>query len=43
MKIECIDSFLAGNGYILQIRTDNGISGLGQTAYWGTQKPWKQS
>ena len=35
MKIECIDSFLAGNGYILQIHTDNGISGLGQTAYWG--------
>ena len=35
MKIERIDSFLAGNGYILQIHTDNGISGLGQTAYWG--------
>jgi len=35
MKIDKIESYLAGNGYVLQIRTDTGISGLGQTACWG--------
>ena len=35
MKIDKIESYLAGNGYVLQIHTDTGISGLGQTACWG--------
>tara|TARA_B100000519_G_scaffold203310_1_gene225506 strand:+ start:1172 stop:2293 length:1122 start_codon:yes stop_codon:yes gene_type:complete len=35
MKIESIQSYLVANGYIVQIRTDTGITGLGQTAYWG--------
>ena len=35
MQIECIHSYLAANGYILQIQTDTGLTGLGQTAYWG--------
>jgi len=34
MKIDKIESYLAGNGYVLQIHTDTGISGLGQTACW---------
>ncbi len=35
MKIDKIDSFLMGNGYVLRIHTDTGISGVGQTACWG--------
>ena len=35
MKIDKIESFLMGNGYVLRIQTDSGLSGLGQTACWG--------
>lgn len=35
MKIDKIESFLMGNGYVLRIHTDTGISGVGQTACWG--------
>ncbi len=35
MKIESIENFLIGNAYVVRINTDNGISGIGQTACWG--------
>lgn len=35
MKIDKIESFLMGNGYVLRMHTDTGISGVGQTACWG--------
>ena len=35
MKIDKIESFFIGNGYVLRIHTDTGISGIGQTACWG--------
>ena len=35
MKIEKIESFLIGNGYVVRITTDSGIQGIGQTACWG--------
>ena len=35
MKIEKIESFLIGNGYVVRITTDTGLTGLGQTACWG--------
>ena len=35
MKIDKIESFFIGNGYVLRIWTDTGISGIGQTACWG--------
>ncbi len=35
MKIERIESFFIGGGYVLRIHTDNGLSGVGQTACWG--------
>ncbi|MDP6416320.1 MAG: mandelate racemase/muconate lactonizing enzyme family protein [Gammaproteobacteria bacterium] len=35
MKIEKIESFFIGNGYVIRIHTDNGLSGIGQTACWG--------
>jgi len=35
MKIERIESFFIGGGYVVRIHTDNGLSGLGQTACWG--------
>ncbi len=35
MKIDKIESFFIGNGYVLRIYTDTGISGVGQTACWG--------
>jgi len=35
MKIDKIESFLMGNGYVLRIHTDTGLSGVGQTACWG--------
>lgn len=35
MKIEEITSYYIGGGYVIKIRTDSGISGLGQTACWG--------
>ena len=35
MKIESIESMLIGNGFVVRITTDTGITGLGQTACWG--------
>ncbi|RKU36775.1 galactokinase [Candidatus Poribacteria bacterium] len=35
MKIDKIESFFIGNGYVIRIHTDTGISGVGQTACWG--------
>ncbi len=35
MKIDKIESFFVGNGYVIRIYTDTGISGVGQTACWG--------
>ena len=35
MKIEKVESLLLGNNHIVRIHTDNGISGVGQSACWG--------
>ena len=35
MKIDKIESFFVGNGYVIRVHTDTGISGVGQTACWG--------
>ena len=35
MKIDKIESFFIGNGYVIRIHTDTGLSGIGQTACWG--------
>ena len=35
MNIERIEPILMGNGYVVRIHTDGGLSGLGQTACWG--------
>lgn len=35
MTIESIESFFIGNGYVVRIRTDTGLTGIGQTACWG--------
>ena len=35
MKIEQIESLLLGNGYVVRITTDTGLTGIGQTACWG--------
>ncbi len=35
MRIDKIESFFIGNGYVIRIYTDTGISGIGQTACWG--------
>ena len=35
MQIERLESFFIGGGYVLRITTDNGLTGLGQTACWG--------
>ena len=35
MKIEKIESVLAGDSHIVRIITDNGIEGIGQSACWG--------
>ncbi len=35
MKIDRIESFLIGNSYVTRIHTDNGLSGIGQSACWG--------
>ena len=35
MKIEQIESMLIGNGFVVRLTTDTGISGVGQTACWG--------
>ena len=35
MKIDKIESFFIGNGYVVRIWTDSGLSGIGQTACWG--------
>jgi galactonate dehydratase len=35
MKIERVESLLMGNGYVVRLHTDTGLSGVGQTACWG--------
>ena len=35
MKIEAIETFFIGSGYVVRIRTDSGLTGIGQTACWG--------
>jgi len=35
MKIESIDSYYVGGGYLIRMTTDTGLTGLGQTACWG--------
>ncbi len=35
MKIDKIESFFIGNGYVIRIWTDTGLNGIGQTACWG--------
>ena len=35
MKIERVESVLAGNMQIVRIFTDNGLEGIGQAACWG--------
>ncbi len=35
MKIDKIESFFIGSGYVVRIWTDTGLSGIGQTACWG--------
>ena len=35
MKIEKVESLLLGSNHIVRIHTDNGISGVGQSACWG--------
>ena len=35
MKIESVESIFVGSSYVVKIRTDNGLFGLGQTACWG--------
>ena len=35
MKIEAIETFFIRGGYVVRIRTDNGLTGVGQTACWG--------
>ena len=34
MKIEKIESILAGNGHFVKITTDNGVPGIGQSSCW---------
>ena len=34
MKIERIESILAGNGHFVRITTDNGVTGIGQSSCW---------
>jgi len=35
MKIEAVESLLIGQSHVVRIRTDSGISGVGQSACWG--------
>ncbi len=35
MKIERVETLLMGNGLVVRIHTDSGLSGIGQTACWG--------
>ena len=35
MKIDRIESFLIGGGYVVRLTTDTGLTGVGQTACWG--------
>jgi galactonate dehydratase len=35
MKIDRIESFLISGAYVVRVTTDNGLSGIGQTACWG--------
>ena len=34
MKIEAVESFHIGTAYVVRIRTDSGLTGIGQTACW---------
>ena len=35
MKIEAVESFLIDTAYVVRVRTDTGLTGIGQTACWG--------
>lgn len=35
MKIEEVEGFLIADAYVVRIRTDSGITGIGQTGFWG--------
>jgi galactonate dehydratase len=35
MKIEAVEGLHVGTSYIVRIRTDSGLTGIGQTACWG--------
>lgn len=35
MKIDKVEGLLIGNGFVVRITTDTGITGIGQTACWG--------
>jgi galactonate dehydratase len=35
MKIQRLESLFIGPNYVLRVHTDNGLTGLGQTAFWG--------
>ena len=35
MKIEQVETLLIGNGLVVRLTTDSGLTGLGQTACWG--------
>jgi galactonate dehydratase len=35
MKIDAIESFFIGGGYVIRIGTNTGLTGVGQTACWG--------
>ncbi|MBI4233226.1 MAG: galactokinase, partial [Chloroflexi bacterium] len=35
MKIESVDTFLAHTYFLVRVRTDTGITGWGQSAFWG--------
>ena len=35
VKIEDIASYFIGGGYVIRVRTDSGLTGVGQTACWG--------
>ena len=34
MKIEKVESILAGNGHYVRIQTDSGLVGIGQSSCW---------
>ena len=37
MKIEQIDAFIVGDWVLAQVRTDSGITGVGEATFWGQQ------